>query len=117
MSRPAGTFAVPAHAFAETYSTLTRRNAISPFRWRPDEAWAVLERIAARTTLVGLTPGETFDAIRAYAAVGGVGPGLYDLLIGEAAVLHGIPKIVTWNVGHMRSLFPALEVDEPAPAP
>ena len=113
LSRPAGTFAVPAHAFAETYSTLTRRNAAAPFHWSHEEAWSVIERFRSFTKLVGLTPGETLDAIRAYAAAGGLGPRLYDRLIGETAVRHAIPRIVTWNLAHMRSLFPSLNVTEP----
>jgi len=44
---------------------------------------------------------------------GGVGPRLYDRLIGEVALAHGIETIVTWNVGHMRTLFPALVVAAP----
>ena len=67
----------------------------------------------AITGLVGLTAAQTFEAIGAYAASGGIGPRLYDALIGGAAVAHGIPSIVTWNVGHMRGLFPNLDVLTP----
>lgn len=70
--------------------------------------------VARATSLIGLTPGQMLDAIRRYAASGGVGPRLYDLLIGQAAVHHAIPTIVTWNVGHMQSLFPGLKVVDPA---
>jgi predicted nucleic acid-binding protein len=62
---------------------------------------------------LGLTPAQTFEATRRYAASGGIGARLYDALIGEAAVLHGIPDIVTWNTGHMRGLFPNLDVLTP----
>ena len=57
------------------------------------------------TILLGLTAPQTFDAIRSYSQTGGVGARLYDRLIGETAVVHGIKAIVTWNVGHMQSLF------------
>jgi len=106
-------FAVSAHSFAETYSTLTRRGQHAPFQFTPEEAWAALESIRAVTSLVGLTAPQTLDAIRNYAMGGGIGPRLYDRLIGESAVIHGIPTIVTWSITHMRGLFPALAVVTP----
>jgi len=106
-------FAVAAHSYAEAYSTLTRRGERAPFRFTAEEAWAALESVRAVTDLVGLTPAQSFDSVRGFAQGGGIGPRLYDLLIGEAAVVHDIPVIVTWNVGHMRSLFPELEVATP----
>ncbi len=65
------------------------------------------------TSLIGLTASQTFDSIRIYAQGGGIGARLYDLLIGEAAIAHAIPRIVTWNVGHMRGLFPDLTIMTP----
>lgn len=65
------------------------------------------------TTLVGLTPAQTLGAVRSYADQGGVGPRLYDKLIGETAVLNAIPTIVTWNVRQMRALFPDLAIVTP----
>ena len=73
-------------------------------------AWAALESVRAATTLLGLTAPQTFDPIRSCSQAGGVGARLYDRLIGEAALAHGVPAIVTWNVGHMRNLFPTLQV-------
>ena len=84
-----------------------------PFRLPPDEAWEALESIRAVTALVGLTPPQTFDAIRSYSQDGGIGPRLYDRLIGETALVHGIATIVTWNVGHMTNLFPNLQILTP----
>ena len=106
-------FAIAVHSYAEAYSTLTRRGDRAPFQFTPQEAWAALESVRAVTTLVGLTAPQTFDAIRGYAQSGGIGARLYDRLIGEAAVAHGIARIVTWNVGHMRGLFPNLNVETP----
>ena len=106
-------FAIAAHSYAEAYSTLTRRGKHAPFRFSPDEAWAALESVRAATTLLGLTAPQTFDAIKTYSQAGGIGARLYDRLIGETAVVHSVPAIVTWNVGHMRSLFPALRVLAP----
>ena len=104
---------VAAHSYAEAYSTLTRRGAHAPFRFTAEEAWAALESVRAATQLIGLTAAQTFDAVRSYAAEGGIGPRLYDRMIGETAVAHGIPAIVTWNNGHMRGLFPTLDVQTP----
>ncbi len=106
-------FAVAAHSYAEAYNTLTRRGERAPFQFTAEEAWAALESVRAATSLIGLTAPQTFDAIRSYAHGGGIGARLYDRLIGETAVTHAIPQIVTWNVGHMRSLFPKLTITTP----
>ncbi len=106
-------FAVATHSYAEAYNTLTRRGERAPFQFTPTEAWAALESVRAVTSLIGLTAPQTFDAIRSYAHGGGIGARLYDRLIGEAAVMHAIPRIVTWNVGHLRSLFPKLTIITP----
>jgi predicted nucleic acid-binding protein len=106
-------FAICAHSYAEAYSTLTRQGERAPFQFTPEEAWAALESVRAVTSLVGLTAPQTFDAIRGFSQAGGIGAGLYDRLIGEAAVAHAIPRIVTWNVRHMHSLFPNLTITTP----
>jgi predicted nucleic acid-binding protein len=106
-------FAIAAHSYAEAYNTLTHRGERAPFRFSPEEAWAALESVRAVTSLIGLTAPQTFDAIRSFAQGGGIGARLYDRLIGEAARTHAIPQIVTWNVGHMRSLFPDLAITTP----
>lgn len=107
-------FCVAGHSYAEAFTTLTRRGDHAPYRREPEDAWAALESIALMTKLVGLTPAQTLDAVRSYAASGGVGARIYDWLIGKAAAMAGAGAIVTWNVGHMRSLFPNLEVQTPA---
>lgn len=107
-------FAVAAHSYAECFVTLTRRSASSPFHWPPDEAWAALQDIAAGTVLIGLTPAQTVDAVRVFSEDGGIGARVYDRLIGEAAVRHGIDRIITWNVAHMRGLFPDMVVQMPS---
>ena len=106
-------FAVSAHSYAEAYSTLTRGGERAWFGFTAKEAWAALASLRAITGLVGLTAAQTFETIGAYAASGGIGPRLYDGLIGQTAVVHGISAIVTWNVGHMRGLFPRLDVLTP----
>lgn len=106
-------FAIAAHSYAEAYSTLTRKGDRAPFQFTPAEAWAALESVKAATSLLGLTAPQTFDAIKNYAQNGGIGARLYDRLIGEAAVAYSIPRIITWNVAHMRSLFPQLTITTP----
>lgn len=109
----ASSFAIAAHSFAEAYVTLTRGGATAVAQYPASIAWAGLERLRALTTLLGLSPGESVDAVRAYAASGGIGPRLYDALIGQVAVAHGIPVIVTWNTRHLAGLFPRLRVVTP----
>ncbi|WP_114954457.1 type II toxin-antitoxin system VapC family toxin [Sphingosinicella terrae] len=108
-----GRFAISAHSYAEAYSTLTRRGESGLFRFTPAEAISALESLRGVTTLVGLTPAQTFDTIRDHASTGGIGARLCDRLIGQAAAANGIVTIVTWKVTHMRSLFPDLEVLSP----
>lgn len=107
-------YAVAAHSYAEAYSTLTRTGPNAPFQFTPVEAWDALESVRAATALIGLTASQSFEAIRGYAQSGGIGARLYDRLIGEAAVTHDLPMIVTWNVRHMRGLFPGLSVVTPS---
>ncbi len=95
----AAAYAISAHSYAEAYSTLTGRGDRAPFRFSAEEAWAALESLRAVTRLVGLTPSQTFDAVRAFASKGGVGARLYDALIGQAARVHDIPRIVTAAYG------------------
>lgn len=109
----ASRFCVAAHSYAEAFTTLTRCGDHAPFRRAPDEAWTALERMTAITKLVGLTPAQTFDAVRGYAASGGIGARTHDWLIGRAALIAGAGAIVTWNAGHMRPLFPDMVVQTP----
>lgn len=106
--------AVPTHALSETYSQLTRLNGPTPFAFAPEEAVAGIEKILGTAQLLGLTPAHLFDTIRSYARTGGIGPRLYDRLLGEVAVVHSIPTILTLNTRHFRSLFPNLRVSTPA---
>lgn len=106
-------YAIAAHSFAEAYTTLTRLGDRAPFRFTAAEAGAALESLRVLTALVGLTPSQTFDVVRSYASKGGVGARLHDALIGEVAVIHGIPAIVTWNTRHMVGLLPGLDVATP----
>lgn len=109
----AGRFAVAAHSFAEAFTTLSRRGASSVYRWPPTSVAKSLHAARAGTVLIGLTPGQTYDAVGAFATAGGIGARVYDFLIGQVAVAHGISAVVTLNIRHMRPLFPELDVRTP----
>lgn len=113
-AEPPVKLAVAAHSYAEAYTTLTRRGDHAPFRWPPAEAWAALESVAAATRLVGLTPAQSFDAARDFAAAGHIGARIYDHLIARAAQAAGAGVLVTWNVGHFRGLDEGVDILTPA---
>ena len=105
-------YGIAAHSIAEAYATLTRPFPRG-FAVAPADAVRALDQMRAESSLLGLTAAQTMDGIRAFAAAGGTGPRLYDRLIGEVALAHGIPAIVTWNLRHMAGLFPGLRVVTP----
>lgn len=109
-------YAVAAHSYAESYVTLTRLGGGAPLAFSSAQAWAALETVRRRTALFGLTPAQSLDAVRDFAASAGIGARLYDRLIGEVARVNGIPTIITWNtrhLGHLVGLFPSLRVLTP----
>jgi hypothetical protein len=61
-----------------------------------------------------LAPQTLVEITRNFALQDGKGPLIYDWLIGQHAVKHDIDTIVTWNIRHMRPLFPHLRVITPA---
>lgn len=108
--------AVASHCFAEAFTTLTRRGDHAPFRWSPGETWAALESVAAAARLVGLSPAQTFEAVRDFALAGHSGARVYDHLIARAAQAAGAAVLVTWNVSHFRGLVDGLDVRSPIAA-
>jgi predicted nucleic acid-binding protein len=111
------TIAIASHCYAEAFTTLTRRGDHAPFQWPPKEAWAALESVAATTRLVGLTPAQSFAAVRDFANAEGVGARVYDHLIACAAQAAGADCLVTWNVGHFRGLVDGIQVQTPKEMP
>lgn len=107
-------FAFAAHSMAEAFVTLTRAGGGAPFQIAPSDALALLDSVRAVTGLVGMTPPQLVEAVRQYATRGGIGPRLYDALIGATAVAHAIPAIITWNTRHLSGLFPDRQVVTPA---
>lgn len=112
-AEPRFTIAVAAHCYAEAFTTLTRRGEHAPFRWPAGEAWAALESVAIVTHLVGLTPAQSFEAVRGFAGAGHIGARIYDHLIARAAQAAGAETLVTWNVGHFYGLVEGLDVSTP----
>lgn len=104
---------VAAHSIAEVFVTLTRRSGPSPVAWPAQRAADVLAGLRRSTTIVGLTPAQTAEAVDAFAAFG-IGPRLYDFLIGRAGLAAGATTLATWNLRHFRSLFPHSDVRSPA---
>ncbi len=107
-------FHISTHSLAETYSTLTRKASSRGYEWPSARAIVVLEGLMASNEVVGLTPAQTIDSIRVFAAAGGRGPLLYDWLIGRAAVQSGIDRIITWNVKDFQPLFLDMRVETPS---
>lgn len=104
--------AVAAHSIAEAFSNLTRHGA-GGLGFPPDLALAGINDLIADMTSLSLTAAQTLGAIEEYGRSGGIGPRLYDKLIGQVALIHNIPLIITWNVKHMAPLFPLLKVVTP----
>ncbi|MGH6787075.1 MAG: type II toxin-antitoxin system VapC family toxin [Novosphingobium sp.] len=112
-AKPRLELAVAAHCYAEAFTTLTRRGVHAPFKRPPALAWAALESVAATTRLVGLTPAQSFAAVRDFAAAGHIGARIYDFLIARAADAAGAKALVTWNTGHFEGLIEGLAVRSP----
>lgn len=106
--------AVATHCLSETFSNLTRHGPAGLYRHPPAQVTAFVQGVAYRHRVLALSPEQHLDAMRAYAATGGIGPRLYDHLIGHTALVHGIGTIATWNTRHMRGLFPQMRVVTPA---
>lgn len=107
--QPSSTIAA-AHSLAECYSTLTRGNGL--YRFPAAAAWTATANFAARISFVALTATQTFDTVRRFSALG-IGPRLYDYLIGATGEVFGAQRIITWNVGDFSGLFPRLDVVTP----
>lgn len=108
-----GQTVIAAHSFAEAYSTLTR--PALGFNLDPARARDALDRVAGQFAVVALSAQQTLDAIRRFSAIG-IGPRLYDYLIGATGIRYGADTIVTWNTRHFAGMFPQLRVVTPVEA-
>jgi predicted nucleic acid-binding protein len=57
-------------------------------------------------TIIGLNEKEYFNAISAASAVGVVGGGIYDAVLGHCALKANAESIYTWNLKHFKRLGP-----------
>jgi len=87
-----------AHSLAEVYSTLTRvpgRRRISS-----EQAMLFIGSIRERLSIIALSGDEYADALRASAAMGIVGGGIYDAMFAHCAIKAKAEAIYTWNARH-----------------
>lgn len=106
------TILVAAHSLAEAFSSITRHAGHAPYRMAGNDAWQALASFETQVKLVTMTSAQQFDAVRRFSSIG-IGPRLYDYLIGRAGELQGATTIITWNVRHFREMFPHLAVRTP----
>jgi predicted nucleic acid-binding protein len=100
------------HSVEEAYSVLTR--SPPPLRFRPDEAWTLIEDWAGQAQLVDLIPEERLKMVRAGAGLGITGGQIHDFIIAACARKAGVQTLVTWNLRHFaRWAGPDLEVVNP----
>lgn len=103
---------IATHCLAEALGNLTR-----PFPGHglpPVTVKSQIDSLIQNLHVVQLDALATLDAIRRFALQGGVGPRLYDYLIGATGEAFGADTIVTWNVRHFVPLFPHLRIVTPA---
>lgn len=101
-----------AHSHAETFVSLTRRGGPGPIAIDPEVAQAAIVDLARTIQTVAMSAIQTVEAVERYARIG-IGARLYDYLIGRTGLLYGAKAIVTFNTGHMRTLFPTMQVLTP----
>jgi predicted nucleic acid-binding protein len=94
-----------AHSLAEVYSTLTGMPGKE--RASGDEALLFLANVREHLTIVTMNQEEYLKAIEAASAVGIVGGGIYDAVLGHCALKAKAESIYTWNVQHFKRLGPA----------
>lgn len=113
-SAPDATFATSVHSLSECYNGITRVRASGGAALESEQAIRVVEQYAKSIEIFTLTIAEHMVALQRFADLGGIGPRIYDFLIGYVAEVHRIPIIVTWNTRHFIPLFPSLRILTPA---
>ena len=77
-------------------------------RATPDEAMLFLGDLRERLTIIALTLPEYSSALEESAAMGIMGGGVYDSLIGYCFKKSKAATLYTWNVKHFTRLGPAI---------
>jgi predicted nucleic acid-binding protein len=93
-----------AHCLAEVYSTLTGMPGKD--RASGDEALLFLGNVREHLGIVTLDAEEYFQTVEGAAAVGVIGGGIYDAILGQCALKAKAQRIYTWNVKHFKRLGP-----------
>ena len=96
--------ALPAHALAEVYATLTTL-PISP-RIPPSLAWRLIRENTSRVKLIPLTASDYRRTVQRMAEMGLAGGVIHDALIACAAEKIQAEGLVTFNVSHFRRIWP-----------
>ena len=95
-----------AHSLAETYANLSIVKGGR--QQRPETALRLVEQIADRMMVVGLSPEEYLTAIRDAAKLRIAGGTIYDALLLKCARKVDAQRIYTWNVRHFKLVAPDL---------
>lgn len=94
------------HSLVEVFSTLTRmpgRHRISA-----EQAMLFIDGIRERLSIVALDGEEYVDALKAAAALGIVGGGIYDAILAHCALKAKAAVIYSWNTRHYSLCGPAV---------
>lgn len=98
--------ACAAHSLAETYANLSIVKGGR--KQRPETAYRLVEQIASRMLVVGLSPEEYLATIQEAAELRISGGTIYDALLLKCARKVHAERIYTWNVRHFHLVAPDL---------
>lgn len=113
-SAPDATFATSIHCLSECYNGITRVHSSGGAALAPEQAMSAIAPYTASIEVLTMMIPEHLRALQCFSDLGGVGPRVYDFLIGYVAEIYRIPIIVTWNTRHFVPLFPSLRILTPA---
>jgi len=95
-----------AHTLAEVYSVLTGMPGKD--RASVDEALLFLVNVRERLKIIALDGEEYITAIEACSALGIIGGGIHDAIVGQCALKARAEVIYTWNIKHFNRLGPLI---------
>jgi predicted nucleic acid-binding protein len=96
---------ISSHTIAELYAVLSTL-PVSP-RILPGLAWRLIhESIEPHVSIVSLTSSEYIATIKHMSDMGLTGGAVYDALIAKAAKKSGVDRLVTFNVGDFKRVWP-----------
>jgi len=99
------------HVLAESFSTLTGGRL--GFRVDPDQASAILSKLAVHLRFVELTGEETLAALAMAKGLGIRGGRIHDFLHVAAARKAGCTTLVTLNLADFTGIDPQLTIESP----